>query len=125
MKERILTDDEVLALDKILVEGNKRIIGLHYYCHYYCRMEGVDDIPSTTLADVTVMLEDLKDHKPNIHYGAYLRAIVNDIVYLSAYNDRQGAVYSFGADSSYSKSHTDGYMAESSYLKPILKPEEK
>ena len=123
MEKRTLSDEEVIALDTILVEGNEKIIGLHLERYTYGIRYGID-IPTTVYINKDCMLEELQGRAPMSCFEAYVRAIVNDVVYLSARLDG-GKVYRFGIKGDYRKDYSMGDMAESSVITPILRKESK
>lgn len=118
MENNRLTDEQVLALDKILIEGNERIIGLHFQSGYYGR--GGSNNSSYTAAVNTDRTLDRLDGKPPFEmFGAEVRAIVNDVVYLVL--RASGKVVSFDAKGNYSGDCGVAYDTVEGYvIRPLL-----
>lgn len=125
MKKELLNDDEALALDKILIEGNEKIIGLKIASGYYGR-GGSNYSPYTEEFNVVYTLEQLADREPIKEFGVKIVAVVNDIVYLVQPNGERGRVISFDAYGCYSDSYGIAYDTERScYIGPVLKENEQ
>lgn len=114
-----LTDEQVLALDKIMAEGNEKIIGLHFQSGYYGR-GGSNSSPYTAEIDTDRTLEQLDGKPPVEMFGVYVYAIVKDVVYLVRQADRK--VISFDAKGYYGDSYGVAYDTVESYaIRPIIK----
>lgn len=121
MKKERLTDEEVLALDKILIEGNDQIIALNIASMYY-GCGGSNSSPPTIEFDVNKPLDDFKGKAPVEEIGMYLRAVVNDVVYLATTNRSVGKVISFDAKGRYSVDYGCAYdTIRCGYIVPVLK----
>lgn len=122
MEKERLTDKEVISLKTILIEGNEKIIGLRFYSGYSGR-GGSNLSPYTEGMDVTKMLEEFAGQSPHEIFGMYLRAVVNDVVYLS-WKNRYGEekIISFGANERYSDEYGVAYdTTEYVGIAPVLK----
>lgn len=86
--ERTLTDEEVRALKTILVKGNKEVVGVAYTSGYQFRGVGGSHDPVTE-SEYILTLEEMDGKPPYQAFGKYLRAVVDDVVYLTntLYND--------------------------------------
>lgn len=119
MQNNKLTDEQVLALDKILTEGNEKIIGLHFQSGYYGR-GGSNNSPYTTEINTDRTLEQLDGQPPMEMFGAEVRAVVGDVVYLVERGSKK--VISFGADGDYCDSCEVAYdTMEGFVIRPIIK----
>lgn len=120
-EKKRLSDEEVLALDKILVEGNERIIGLNIASIYY-GLGGSNSSPPTTEFDVNKPLDEFEGKSPVPEFGLYLRAVVNDVVYLATTNRFVGKVISIDAEDRFSLDYDGSYdTIRCGYIIPILK----
>lgn len=120
MEQERLKDEEVLALKEILIAGNKRIVGLHFYSSYYGR-GGSNFSPETVTTDAQRTLAELAAEKSHESFGMDIRAIVNDVVYLTT---KWKVVIAFDADGKYSDSYEIAYDTMGYHsIKPILKEE--
>ena len=118
MEKRILTDEEVRALKTILVEGNEQIIALHFRSGYYGR-GGSNTSPFTDETDYNRRLERFAGQPPYEVFGMQVRAIVNDVVYLT--NATSGGVVSFGADGKFEADREVAYdTGERRLIKPVV-----
>lgn len=121
MEKKRLTDNEVLALDKILVEGNEQIVAINFASIFYGR-GGSNSTPPTTEYDYNRSLDELKDKEPLPEFGLYLRAVVNDVVYLATTNRSVGNVISFDAKGDFSRDYDGAYdTIRCGYIAPVLK----
>lgn len=121
VEKRLLTDEEVLALDKILIEGNNQIVALNIASIYYGR-GGSNSSPPTTEYDVNKPLDDFNGKAPVLEFGLYLRAVVNDVVYLATTNRSAGKVISFDAQGEFSIDYDGAYdTVRCGYIVPVLK----
>lgn len=121
MEVKRLTDEQVLELDKILIEGNERIAGLRF-CQSYRGRGGSNCSPVTGGFDVCKTLDELNGEEPVREFGMYLRAVVNDVVYLSTQLRSPAKVTTFSAEQCYSRSYEIAYDTEASdSIIPILK----
>lgn len=121
MEDNRLTDEQVLALDKVLVEGNEKIIGLHFQQGYYGR-GGSNNSPYTTEIDFDRTLDELSGQPFKEIFGVYVSAVVNDVVYLVQPTAQGKKVISFGANGNYSDAYEVAYdTMEGFVIRPILK----
>lgn len=121
MENRRLTAEEVIALDRILVENNKQIVALHFECGYYGR-GGSNSSPYTPEIDTVRRLEDLSGQAPLKIFGVQICAVVNDVVYLMWENRANGEVFTFDAKGRYSNSYGIAYdTMRGCSIEPILK----
>lgn len=121
MENNRLTDEQVLALDKILIEGNERIIALHFGKSYHGR-GGSNNSPYVSEVDFDRTLEEL-DGQPLMEiFGVHVCAIVNDVVYLVEKTSSGKEVISFAANGMFSRSYEVAYDTEEGFvIRPIVK----
>ena len=112
-----LTKEEVFALKTILVEGNDKIVGIHFVCGYSGR-GGSNYSSYTDEIDCVWELERFVDKTPQEDFGWYIRAIVNDVVYLTNDNGKMVTLDDKGKlDGSYEVAYdTERYWR----IKPVL-----
>lgn len=121
MEDNRLTDEEVLALDKVFVENNEQIIGLHFEQGYYGR-GGSNNSPYTTEVNFNRTLDELNGQPLKEIFGVYVSAVVNDVVYLVMPTAQGKKVISFGAKGNYSDAYEVAYdTTEGFVIRPILK----
>lgn len=119
MGKRILTAEEVRALKTVLVEDNEQIIALHIASGYRGR-GGSNSSPYTDGIDCNRGLERFAGQPPYEVFGMQIRAIVNDVVYLT--DKSSGYVFSFGADGKFEDNREVAYdTVESCLIKPVVK----
>lgn len=121
MDDNKLTDEQVLALDKVLVEGNERIIGLHFEQGYYGR-GGSNNSPYVTEVNFDRTLVELDGQPFKEIFGVYVGAVVRDVVYLVDPTDKK--VIAFGANGKYDREYGIAYDTMGGFIiRPIIKPE--
>lgn len=119
MENKKLSDEQVLALDKILVEGNEKIVALHFESGYYGR-GGSNSAPYTQDLNTDKKLEDLAGQRPLSMFGLEVCAVVNDVVYL-AYRGSK-TVLSFDAKGRFTDDYEIAYDTyKGCLISPVLK----
>ena len=98
---RKLTNEQVRALDKIYIDGNLLISAIFYRSGY--RGLGGSNAYSEWITEVdeTYSLAELDGKPPQQGFGMYLRAVVDDTVYLTYGLGANAGVYSFNEDGRY------------------------
>lgn len=121
MQDNRLTDEKVLALDKVLIEGNDKIIGLHFESGYY-GCGGSNNSPYVRQVNFDRTLDELSGQPFKEIFGVHVSAVVNDIVYLVNRAAQGKKVISFGANGKYDREYGIAYdTMEGVIICPILK----
>ena len=121
MEDNRLADEKVLALDKVLIEGNDRIIGLHFESGYYGR-GGSNNSSFERQVNFDRTLAELDGQPFKEIFGVHVCAIVNDIVYLVMPTAQGKNVISFGTKGNYSGEFGVAYDTMQGFvISPILK----
>lgn len=121
MEDNRLTDEQVLALDRILIDGNERIVGLHFEKGYYGR-GGSNNSPYESEVNFDRTLAELDGQPFKKIFGVYVCAVVHDVVYLVEPTAKGKKVISFGANGNYSDEYGVAYdTMEGFVIRPNLK----
>ncbi len=97
---RHLSEEEVRALGNILIENNRLVTGLRF-CSGSRPLSGGMHRDTVTEVDRLVPLSFLAGKPPFEEFGMCVRAVVDDIVYLTAGLGERANVYSFNEDGEY------------------------
>lgn len=121
MESQGLTNEEVLALDKILVKDNRLIVALHFESGYYGR-GGSNNSSFTEEINTTKTLDELTGQPLLKIFGVQICAVVNDVVYYTWENRANGEVLSFDAKGRYTDECGIAYDTMRGWLIcPVLK----
>ena len=118
MQNILLTKEEVLSLKEVAIDGNEKIVALHFVSGYRGR-GGSNQSPPSEGIDAKRELSYFVGKEPYEIFGVFIRAVVNDTVYLST---KYGKVISFGVSGKYESEHEVAYdTSEYCVITPVLK----
>lgn len=121
MENNLLTDEQALALEKVLIKDNEKIIGLHFEQRCY-GCGGSNNSPATVEVNFDRTLDELAEQSFKDIFGVYVCAVVNDVVYLIKPTADGKKVISFGASGQYDGEYGIAYDTVRGFvIRPILK----